>query len=171
MIPTMDDTLLQESWSRDLDLFFIHQRFGRLDGNVRRVVDLLRDAAGSPQAPGNGDIQALTEGRAISLVSICRLRYCLEQARRARNDTLLFYFNVERSVENRANRNLPVTTRRVIPSINVFDAERYTEVKTALGISPGELTTFASRAVQRSLNVEFFERELEQGSPSETTRE
>lgn len=171
MIRSMDDTLLRESWRRDLDLFFIHRRFGRLDRNARKAHELLREMVEAPQVPSLGDIQALTEGRAISLLNVCRLRYCLEVARKARNDTVLFYFNVDRASANESERHLPVTAGKVIPSINVFDKERYAEVKAALGIAQGELTAFAGRVVQRSLNIDFFEGELERGSPSETTGE
>lgn len=53
----------------------------------------------------------------------------------------------------------------------MFDPERYAEAKKELGITLGELTTFAGRAVKKNLNVDFFEGELERGSPSESSGE
>jgi hypothetical protein len=169
MIPSMDDVLLQESWSGDLDLFFIHRRFGRLENNVRTVSDHLREMVDPGQVPSASDIQALTEGRAISLMSVCRLRYCLEEARRVKHERILFYFSIDRMAPNEADRRIPITAGKVIPTINVFDKTRYAEAKAALPIAQGELTAFAGRAVGRNLNPSKFEGELENGSISEST--
>jgi hypothetical protein len=163
MIPSMDDTLLQKSWSRDLDLFFVDRKLGRIANNVRRVHDELRRIADAPQVPSYGDIQALTQGEAISLLSVCRLRYCLELARRTNNIQLLFFFEIDPAAPGSQNKGIPINAGKVIPSINVFDRDRYAEVKRDLNIQLGELTAFANQAMRRNLNAELFEGELERG--------
>jgi hypothetical protein len=164
MVPTLDDSLLREGWHRDLDLFFVNSKFGRLANDIRGAQDYLRELVDVQQVPT--DLQALTEGRAVSILNVCRLRFCLEEARRRKHVPLLFLFNVDLSAEVRAQRELPVKVGSIIPSINVFDPRRYSEVKEALGISEGELTMFASKAARKSLNVSYFEGELEKGSLS-----
>ena len=156
MVPSMDDTLLRDSWSRELDLFFIDRKFNRLRGNVRRAYDQLRAMVDPEQVPSYNDINALTEGEAISLLSTCRLRYCLEVARRQHNEMIQYLFALE-------DKGIPIVPGKVIPSINVFDTERYRAVKSDLGIGHGELTAHASHLIHRTLNPELFEVALEQG--------
>lgn len=167
MIPKMDDSLIQESWSRELDLFFVDEKFGRIANNKARPVrDLLKAMVDPIQAPSENDIRALAEGRAISLISICRLRYCLEEARRVNHVPLLEYFNVDLAAKPAPR--FPVAVGRIIPSMNVFDTKRYAEVKKVLGIVQGELTAYASKALGRTLNESYFEIDLEKGSLSGT---
>src|SRR5262245_8316790 len=163
MIPTMDETLLRASWSRELDLFFIDRKFNKLRGNVKTAHDLLKEAVGPSQVPSYADIQALTEGTAISLLSVCRLRYCLEEARRARNDLIEFFFVLD--------KRMPIRPGRVVPSINVFDSDRYRTVTRDLDVQKGELTDPARKAIGMTLNVALFEENLETGYSAGKTGE
>lgn len=155
LVPTLDDALIRDSWTRELDLFFVDRRFNRLRGNVNEAHYLLRSMAGPEQVPSKADINALTEGVAISLLSVCRLRYCLELARRTRHEVVTYFFSLESGI--------PIVPGQVIPSINVFDADRYRIASEEMGVMSGELTAYVSRAVGRVLNADLFEASLAAG--------
>ncbi len=156
MVPDLDDTLLQLACNIDLDLAFIDHKFKNLRGSARPVHEQMKSLVAPFQIPSYDDFRAITEGRAISLLSVCRLRHCMEVVRRDSNQYL-------KSCLLGSNGELPVRSGKVITSLNVFDYTRYRRIKQNLNIKKGELTAHASKRTGRNLNVELFEGALEGG--------